>query len=141
MKKTEHTSQPEFDNARMLGEGSFTTPQGNVVHTYYVDLAGKQLPEGLCLVKISEPQFDLRTADSVRLPAQASSGKPAKFSSRTSRRDGSGGPARARNQRGLATLPREPVCQRLGEDEKDAYRSVGIDVREGLADLLHVPPA
>ena len=67
MKTTESTSQPAFDNARMLGEGSFTTPQGNVVHTYYIDLAGKQLPEGLCLVKVSEPQFDLRTADSVRL--------------------------------------------------------------------------
>ena len=51
----------------MLGEGCFTTPQGNVVHTNYVDLAGKQLPEGLCLVKLSEPQFDLRKAESVRL--------------------------------------------------------------------------
>ena len=67
MNTTEHGSQPAFDNARMLGEGSFTTPQGNVVHTYYVDLAGKQLPERLCLVKVSEPQFDLRTADSIRL--------------------------------------------------------------------------
>ena len=67
MKTTEHRSQSAFDNAQMLAEGSFTTPQGNVVHTYYVDLAGDLLAERLCLVKVSEPQFDLRTADSVRL--------------------------------------------------------------------------
>ena len=67
MKNTEQTSLPAFDNARMLGEGSSTTPQGNVVHTNYVDLAGKLLPDEVCLVKVSEPQFDLRTADSVRL--------------------------------------------------------------------------
>lgn len=27
----------------MPGEGSFKTPQGNVVHTYYVDLAGEHV--------------------------------------------------------------------------------------------------
>ena len=67
MKTTEQTSQSTFANARILGEGSFTTPQANVVQTIYVDLAGKLPPEVLCLVKVSEPQFDLRTADSVRL--------------------------------------------------------------------------
>ena len=67
MKHAEHTSLPAFDNARMLGEGSFATPQGNMVHTNYVDLAGKHPPGGLSLVKASDPQFDLRTADSVRL--------------------------------------------------------------------------
>ena len=67
MKTTEQTSRSTFANARILGEGSFTTPQANVVQTIYVDLAGKLPPEALCLVKVSEPQFDLRTADSVRL--------------------------------------------------------------------------
>ena len=56
-----------FAGARMLSEGAFTTPQGNVVQTIYVDLAGKLPPEALSLAKASEPRFDLRTADSVRL--------------------------------------------------------------------------
>ena len=48
MKTTEQTSQSTFANARILGEGSFTTPQANVVQTIYVDLAGKLPPEALC---------------------------------------------------------------------------------------------
>ncbi len=67
MKMTEQPSRSAFTNARMLSEGGFTTPQGDMVQTNYVDLAGKLLPEALCLAKASEPQFDLRTADSVRL--------------------------------------------------------------------------
>ena len=67
MKATEQTSRSAFANARMLSEGLFTTPQGNAAQTIYVDLAGKLPPEALCLAKVSEPQFDLRTADSVRL--------------------------------------------------------------------------
>ena len=67
MKTTEQTSQSTFSNARMLSEGWFTTPQGNMVQTNYVDLAGKLPPEALCLARVSEPRFDLRTADSVRL--------------------------------------------------------------------------
>ena len=68
MTTTEQTSRSAFANARMLGEGGFTTPQGNVVQTIYVNLAGKLLPpEGLSLAKVSEPRFDLRTADSIRL--------------------------------------------------------------------------
>ena len=52
----------------MLSEGGFTTPQGNLVQTIYVDLAGKlPPPEALRLAKVSEPRFDLRTAESVRL--------------------------------------------------------------------------
>ena len=66
-KTTEQTSRSTFANARMLSEGSFTTPQGNVAQTIYVDLTGKLPPEALCVAKASEPQFDLRTADSVRL--------------------------------------------------------------------------
>ena len=67
MKTTEQTSRSTFADARMLSEGFFATPQGNLVQTIYVDLAGKLPPEALCLAKASEPQFDLRTADSVRL--------------------------------------------------------------------------
>ena len=51
----------------MLSDGTFTTPQGNAVMTIYVDLAGKLPPGALSLAKASEPRFDLRTADSVRL--------------------------------------------------------------------------
>ena len=39
MKTTEQTSRSTFANARMVSEGAFTTPQGNVVQTNYVDLA------------------------------------------------------------------------------------------------------
>ena len=67
MKTTEQTSRSTFANARMLGEGGFTTPQGNLVQTIYVALAGKLPPEALSLAKASEPRFDLRTAESVRL--------------------------------------------------------------------------
>ena len=67
MKTTEQTSRSTFANARMVSEGAFTTPQGNVVQTNYVDLAGKLPPEALSLGKASEPRFDLRTAGSVRL--------------------------------------------------------------------------
>lgn len=51
----------------MLAEELFTTPQGDLVRTIYVDLAGWRRPEELSLAKISEPQFGLGTADSVRL--------------------------------------------------------------------------
>ena len=68
MKATKQTRRSASANARMQIEGSFTTPQGNVAQTIYVDLAGKlPPPEALCLAKVSESQFDLRTADSVRL--------------------------------------------------------------------------
>ena len=65
MKPTEQTSRSTFANARMLSEGAFTTPQGDVTQTIYVDLAGQLPPEALSLAKASEPRFDLRTADSV----------------------------------------------------------------------------
>ena len=67
MTTTDQTSRSTFANARMLSEGGFTTSQGNVVQTIYVDLAGKPLPKAPCLAKASEPQFNLSTADSVRL--------------------------------------------------------------------------
>ena len=67
MKTTEQPSRSTFANARMLSEGAFTTPQGNLVQTIYVDLAGQLPPEALRLAKVSEPRFDIRTADSVRL--------------------------------------------------------------------------
>ena len=65
MKTTEQTSRSAFANARMLSEGAFTPPQGEVTQTIYVDLAGQLPPEALSLAKASEPRFDLRTADSV----------------------------------------------------------------------------
>ena len=40
MKTTEQTSRSTFANARMLSEGAFTTPQGDVIQTIYVDLVG-----------------------------------------------------------------------------------------------------
>lgn len=67
MKTTEPPKPSAFANARMLSEGAFTTPQGNLVQTVYVDLAGRLRPQGLCLAKVSKPQFALGTADSVRL--------------------------------------------------------------------------
>ena len=46
MKTTEQTSRSTFANARMLSEGAFTPPQGDVVQTMiYVDLAGQLPPE------------------------------------------------------------------------------------------------
>ena len=56
-----------FANARILSEGWFTTPQGDMVQTNYIDLAGTLPPETPSLAKASEPRFDLRTAASVRL--------------------------------------------------------------------------
>ena len=67
MKTTEQTSRSTFADARMLSDGAFTTPQGNIVQTIYVDLAGQLPLDGLCLAKASEPRFDLRTTGSVRL--------------------------------------------------------------------------
>ena len=56
-----------FANARILSEGWFTTPQGDMVQTNYIDLAGTLPPETPSLAKASEPRFDLRTAASLRL--------------------------------------------------------------------------
>ena len=67
MKTTERTSGSTFAGARMLWEGAFTTPQGNLLQTIYVDLAGQLPLDALCLAKASEPRFDIRTAGSVRL--------------------------------------------------------------------------
>ena len=67
MKATEQTSRSAFANTRMLIEGWFTTPQGDMVQTIYIDLAGELPPEAPSLAKASEPRFDLRTVGSVRL--------------------------------------------------------------------------
>ena len=56
-----------FADARILAEGALTTPQRDVVHTIYVDLAGKLPPGTRDLAKASEPRFNLRSADTVRL--------------------------------------------------------------------------
>lgn len=71
MSTTKQASQSTFADARILSEGWFTTPQGDAVHTNYVDLAGTLPPGGVSLAKVSELQFDLRTADAVRLSRPA----------------------------------------------------------------------
>ena len=52
---------------RIATEGAFLTPQGNYVQTVYVDLLGEVEAERLCLVKATEPQYDLATASTIRL--------------------------------------------------------------------------
>ena len=56
-----------FPDAVMLNDGSFTSPQGNVVQTNYVDLSGMLPMGGIALAKVSEPQYDLRKIGTVRL--------------------------------------------------------------------------
>ena len=56
-----------FPDALMLNDGSFTTPQGSLVQTTYVDLSGALPLGGFSLAKASEPRFDLRTTKSIRL--------------------------------------------------------------------------
>ena len=60
MKMTEQTSRSAFANARMLSEGAFTPPQGDVVQTIYVDLAGQLPPEALSLAKGTVKLTDYR---------------------------------------------------------------------------------
>ena len=56
-----------FPDAVMLNDGGFTSPQGNLVQTNYVDLSGMLPMGGVTLAKVSEPQYDLRTIRTVRL--------------------------------------------------------------------------
>ena len=56
-----------FPQARIASGGAFLTPQGNNVQTVYVDLSGEVEAKGLCLVKATEPQYDLATASTIRL--------------------------------------------------------------------------
>ena len=56
-----------FPQARIASEGSFLTPQGNNVQTTYVDLSGEVEAKGLCLVKATEPQYELASASTIRL--------------------------------------------------------------------------
>ena len=56
-----------FPDARMVGEGTFQTGQGDQVQTIYVDLAGQVETAGLCLVKATEPQYELEKIGSIRL--------------------------------------------------------------------------
>ena len=60
-----------FPDAQMLNDGGFTTPQGNLLQTNYVDLSGSLPWGGFALAKASEPQFDLRTAGTIRLSRPA----------------------------------------------------------------------
>ena len=60
-----------FPDARMLNDGGFTTPQGNLVQSNYVDLSGALPLGGFSLAKASEPRFDLRTTGTVRLSRPA----------------------------------------------------------------------
>ena len=56
-----------FPQAKIAFGGAFLTPQGNNVQTVYVDLSGEVEAKGLCLVKATEPQYDLATASTIRL--------------------------------------------------------------------------
>ena len=60
-----------FPDARMLNDGGFTTPQGNLVQSNYVDLSGALPLGGFSLAKASEPSFDLRKTGKVRLSRPA----------------------------------------------------------------------
>ncbi len=60
-----------FPDARMLNDGGFTTPQGNLVQSNYVDLSGALPLGGFSLAKASEPRFDLRKTGTVRLSRPA----------------------------------------------------------------------
>ena len=60
-----------FPQARIAPEGAFLTPQGNYVQTVYVDLSGEVHTKGLCLVKATEPPYDLATACTIRLSRPA----------------------------------------------------------------------
>jgi hypothetical protein len=59
--------RPVFPQARLVSEGVFLTPQGSQVNTVYVDLSGAVEPKRLCLVKATEPQYDLGRASTIRL--------------------------------------------------------------------------
>lgn len=56
-----------FRDAVILNDGWFTSAQGNLVQTNYVDLSGTLPMGGVTLAKVSEPQYDLRTLGTVRL--------------------------------------------------------------------------
>ena len=56
-----------FPQTRIAHGGTFLTPQGNNVLTVYVDLSGEVEEKGLCLVKATEPQYDLATASTIHL--------------------------------------------------------------------------
>ena len=59
--------QSMFPQTRIAHGGTFLTPQGNNVLTVYVDLSGEVEEKGLCLVKATEPQYDLATASTIHL--------------------------------------------------------------------------
>ena len=59
--------EPVFPKMRIANEGSFLTPQGNYLHTVYVDLSGEVEAERLCLVKATEPDYHLATSSTIRL--------------------------------------------------------------------------
>ena len=63
----QNSDRAMFPDARMLHDGGFTTPQGNLLQTNYVDLSGALPLGGFTLAKASEPQFDLRTTGAIRL--------------------------------------------------------------------------
>ena len=56
-----------FPDAKVTTGGWMPTPQGDMVWTNYVDLSGKIDAKGLCLVKATKPEHDLRTTATIRL--------------------------------------------------------------------------
>ena len=62
-----------FPNAVMRTEGGCVTPQGDYVQIHFADLSGQIDINGLCLVKASEPEFNLATSSTLQIS------RPSKF--------------------------------------------------------------
>ena len=127
-----------FPDARMLHDGCFTTPQGNLVMSNYVDLSGALPLDGFSLAKASEPRFHLRASGTIRLS------RPALFrttgevlvkddqegEARTTTRNTAETPgeqadldrAQSGGFRGRAFRPHEAVRQRARQGEADEHR-------------------
>ena len=61
-----------FPEARIFGEGTFQSATGDQVMTLYVDLSGQVGTAGLCLVKATEPQYEIARWFSMFLPGNVS---------------------------------------------------------------------
>ena len=150
--------QSVFPDARVGCLNSFTTPQGNNVHAVYVDLSGKVETKGLCLVKATEPQYDLATASTIRL----SFPKEFRHTGEVLIQDEQEGRAQTSTSESgdLPSTEPELVSERMsalnaalqlgrtkmsvsGSDKRKQSNTSGAAVTfgEGLPDLLHVDAA
>ena len=106
---SEQQNQSSFPDAVMLAEGYFAGPRGCMVHTDYVDLSGRLTPDGLCLAKATEPQFELSSAKAIRLS------RPGKFRStgEVLVRDEREGWAKRENRRTVAETEAPETARRV----------------------------